>query len=280
MSTTDSAHRASTEDARTVRTEPELALPKNRDNSKAAAVALALLVFGLASWQWAVSTKLTSELVLPAPLGVAESLQNGLFAQNGSWWADIWATLKSTLVGFAIGTVLALVVGTLLAYVQVLRLAIYPYVIFFQTFPKIAIAPLLVAWLGYGIWPKIVIGALLAFFPVFSNTVTGMSQVDADEIRLMRSLGAGRLQELRFLRLPNSMPYIFAAMDVAMVVSLLGVIVGEFVGSSEGLGFRIQDRTAFGDTASVYAVLLILGLMGTLLHVIMVRVKRAVVYRE
>lgn len=277
---TDAANRVSTEAARPAGTEPEMVLPKNRDNLKAAVLALTLLILALAIWQWAVNIKLTSELILPAPLNVAEALRNGLFAAQGSWWPDIWATLKSTLFGFTIGTVLALVVGTLLAYVQVLRIAIYPYVIFFQTFPKIAIAPLLVAWLGYGIWPKIVIGALLAFFPVFSNTVTGMSQVDSDEIRLMRSLGAGRLQELRFLRAPNSMPYIFAAMDVAMVVSLLGVIVGEFVGSSEGLGFRIQDRTAFGDTASVYAVLLILGLMGTLLHVIMVRVKRAVVFRE
>lgn len=280
MSATDTDNRATFDDATETPPATPNIRPHRRDGVKAAVLAFIVLVLTLAIWQWAVAAEITSELILPAPAAVLEALQNGLFAEQGSWWADIWATLKSTLIGFAIGVILALVLGTLLAYVRVLRLAFYPYVIFFQTFPKIAIAPLLVAWLGYGIWPKIVIGALLAFFPTFSNTVTGMSEVDTDEVRLLRSFGAGRLKELRFLRLPNALPYIFAAMDVALVVSLLGVIVGEFVGSSAGLGFRIQDRTAFGDTASVYAVLLILGVMGTLLHLIMVGVRHVAVFRE
>jgi NitT/TauT family transport system permease protein len=170
--------------------------------------------------------------------------------------------------------------GALFAYVPALRMAAFPYVVFLQTFPKIAIAPVLVAWLGYGLLPKVVIGALLAFFPVFANTVAGLSQIDADELRLLRSLGATRWQELRYLRLPSALPYIFAAMDVAVVVSLLGVIVGEFVGAEQGLGYRIQARTGFGDMASVYAVLFILGCIGTGLYQLMRLLRSLLLFEE
>lgn len=247
---------------------------------QAAVLAAVFLIAAVAAWQLAVTLEVTSSLILPAPLDVADSLRAGLTPGTGSWWGDIGVTLQTTTIGFFIGIAVAFVLGTLLAYVEVLRMAIYPYVIFFQTFPKVAIAPLLVSWLGYGLTPKAVIGALLAFFPMFTNTLAGMSEIDKDELRLMRSLGASRMQEMRLLRLPNTMPYIFAAMDVALVMSLLGVIVGEFVGADAGLGFRIQDRTAFGDTASVYAVLLILGVLGTTLHLLMVGVKKAVLFRE
>src|SRR5699024_9206464 len=124
-------------------------------------------------------------------------------------------------------------------FVDTIRISLYPYIIAAQTFPKIAIAPLLITWLGYGWSPKIVIGATLAFFPVFANTIAGLREVNNDELDLLRSLKASSWQEFRYLRLPNALSYIFPSLTVAAVMSLLGVIVGEFVGASAGLGYLI-----------------------------------------
>ncbi|TEA78760.1 ABC transporter permease [Allopusillimonas ginsengisoli] len=253
-----------------------------RDHTRTIAVVLAIAM-GLSIlffWKLAVHQQWVSTIVLPAPESVAIALYQGLIGGEVTWWIDIWVTLKETMIGFVCGITVALTLGALFAYVPVLRMAAFPYVVFLQTFPKIAIAPVLVAWLGYGLLPKIVIGALLAFFPVFANTVAGLSQINADELRLLRSFGASRWQELRYLRLPSALPYIFAAMDVAVVVSLLGVIVGEFVGAEQGLGYRIQARTGFGDMASVYAVLFILGCIGTSLYQLMRFLRSLLLFEE
>lgn len=257
-----------------------LRAPRDRRNWVAAALAVVLLAAIVGVWQLAVVQEWTSSLVLPPPADVVSSLASGLAPGPGSWWGDVGVTLTETVAGFAIGVAAAMVIGAVFAYADVLRKAVYPYVLFMQTFPKIAIAPLLVAWLGYGAAPKIVISALLAFFPVFANTITGLSAINAGERRLIRACGANWLQELWYLRLPNAKPYIFAAMDVALVVALLGTIVGEFVGAKSGLGYRIQQSTAFGDTAAVYAVLIILGGLGIALHFVMVALKSWLVFEE
>lgn len=257
-----------------------LRLPRDRRKWIAAVLAVVLLAVIIGVWQLAVTQEWTSSLVLPPPADVVSAIDDGFTAAHGSWWPDVSVTLMETLLGFAIGVAAAMVIGAVFAYADVLRKAVYPYVLFLQTFPKVAIAPLLVAWLGYGAAPKIVISALLAFFPVFANTITGLSAINPNERRLIRACGANWLQELWYLRLPNAKPYIFAAMDVALVVSLLGTIVGEFVGSKSGLGYRIQQSTAFGDTASVYAVLIVLGVLGIALHFVMVAVKSWLVFEE
>jgi NitT/TauT family transport system permease protein len=256
------------------------AFPRDHTRTIAIALAIAMGLTILVLWKLAVYRQWVSTIVLPAPEDVAIALYQGLIGGEVTWWIDIWVTLKETVIGFACGVTVALTLGALFAYVPVLRMAAFPYVVFLQTFPKIAIAPVLVAWLGYGLLPKVVIGALLAFFPVFANTVAGLSQINADELRLLRSLGATRWQELRYLRLPSALPYIFAAMDVAVVVSLLGVIVGEFVGAEQGLGYRIQARTGFGDMASVYAVLFILGCIGTGLYQLMRLLRSLLLFEE
>ena len=253
------------------------AFPKDHTRTIAIALAIAMGLTILVLWKLAVHRQWVSTIVLPAPEDVAIALYQGLVGGEVTWWIDIWVTLKETVIGFACGVTVALTLGALFAYVPVLRMAAFPYVVFLQTFPKIAIAPVLVAWLGYGLLPKVVIGALLAFFPVFANTVAGLSQINADELR---SLGASRWQILRMVRIPQSLPYIFAAMDVAVVVSLLGVIVGEFVGAEQGLGYRIQARTGFGDMASVYAVLFILGCIGTGLYQLMRLLRSLLLFEE
>lgn len=205
--------------------------------------------------------------VQPHPAATTEvwvAFVGGVFV--GHWWLDIYLTIKETVLGALVGGFSAIIVGALFAYVEVLRRAAYPYVLAVQTFPKVALAPLLMAWLGYGIVPKIIISAMLAFFPVFANTLTGFLEVDPSSIELLRMMRASRMQELRYLRLPNAWVFIIPSLDVALVLALLGAIAAELAGAQGGLGQVIVERSFQGDTASVYAALLLLAIIGILLR--------------
>lgn len=228
----------------------------------------------LAIWSFAANRGLVSALILPKPTDVWSKLWSGVVTEGG-WNDDLWVTLLATLKAFAIGLGLGLAGGVLFAFFDRTRVALYPYVLALQAFPKIAVAPLLIVWLGYGEAPKVVLGASMALFPVLTATFAGLTEIGKDELNLLRSIRATRLQELRYLRLPNSMSYIFPSLDLAILCALLGVITGEVVGSKSGLGYLIQERTVYGDSASVFAVLLILAAIGLLLSAIAVAVKRA-----
>jgi NitT/TauT family transport system permease protein len=219
-------------------------------------------VFAL--WWFVTSQGMVSPLIVPAPAAVWEALQGYLF--SGLWQEDIMSSARGTLWSFVLGLVLGIVGGALLAFIASLKTAAYPYILAFQAFPKIAVAPLFVVWLGYGDAPKVIIGTSLAFFPVISATMAGLMDVDPDEHNLMRSIGASRRQELRHLRLPHAMSYVFPSLDVAVVGALLGVITVEIVGTEYGLGRVITERAAYGDSAAVYAVLIVLAVAGAILH--------------
>ncbi len=201
-----------------------------------------------------------SRLILPTPVQVMNAFATGVF--GGEWLGDIAVTLQETVIGFLVGGACAVAVGALFAYFAAARAGLYPLVLAFQTFPKIAVAPLLLAWLGYGLAPKVIIAAMLAFFPVFSNTLAGFLEVDAGLVDLFRSMRASGWQELRYLRAPNALSYIIPSFDVALVLALLGAIAAELAGASAGLGNVIQQRTFLGDTPAVYAVLFVLALLG------------------
>ncbi|CAM5216331.1 Riboflavin transport system permease protein RibX [Castellaniella defragrans] len=218
----------------------------------------------LMAWHSASRTGSISPLVLPPIEEVLERLQEGLL--SGEWLPHIATTLYEAGLGLCYGVGLAILIGAVFAFVDLLRVSFYPYILIAQTFPKIAIAPLLVTWLGYGAAPKVVISALLAFFPVFVNTISGLRSVKQSEVNLLRSLKASPFQEFIYLRLPRALSYIFPALTVAVVVSLLGAIVGEFVGARKGLGYLIMQYTFLGDVASVYAVLAVLSVIGVSLY--------------
>ncbi len=220
-------------------------------------VAIVVLIGVIAAWQFAYAQSLVSRLVLPAPLDVIAALRLGIV--QGEWASHILITAGEAGAGFLIGVALAIVVGALFAFVETLRIGLYPYVVAMFSFPKLAIAPLLVTWIGYGLAPKIIIAALLAFFPVLANTTAGLREVDEDQVALLKSLRATRWQELRVLRVPTALAYIFPSLTVAAVAAILGAIVGEFVGASSGLGYLILQYNFQGNTAAVFAVLLVLA---------------------
>jgi NitT/TauT family transport system permease protein len=144
--------------------------------------------------------------------------------------------------------------------------------------PKIAIAPLIIVWFGFGIGSKVVIAATVAFFPVLVNVIVGLKTIDQSKLDLMRSLDATRWQTFRMVKLPNALPFVFAGLDVAVVFSVLGAIVGEFVGAQQGLGNLILQFNFSLDIAGVFAVLILLSVLGVALHLIMQALQKRLIF--
>jgi NitT/TauT family transport system permease protein len=237
---------------------------RRRQLAERVGLPLLFLAIILAAWWSAAEYGGVSQLLLPPPSEVLEALNRGII--GGLWWKHIAITMYEMVAGFAIGASAGLVLGALFAFVAPLYKAAYPFIIALQSFPKIAIAPLLVVALGYGAAPKIVVAALLAYFPVMTAAIAGFTNLDPGEHNLMRSVGASKWQEMRFLRLPNAMSYIFPSLDVAIVLALLGAVAAELVGAQSGLGYLLVERQGYGDSAAMFAALILLALVGITLR--------------
>jgi NitT/TauT family transport system permease protein len=232
----------------------------------------ALLAF-IVLWILAARNVWVTPLLLPKFTAVLSALEHGLI--EGEWWGHIGITLQETAIGFGFGVFLGLVVGAMFAFIRPLRTAFYPYVVALMSFPKIAIAPLLIVAFGYDLTPKVIIATMLAFFPVMTSASAGLAEVNPDELNLMKAIGATKLQELRYLRLPNAMSYVFPSLDVALIGALLGAVAAELIGAKGGLGYVLAQMQAYGDVAGMYGVLLLLATLGSLMHVVIGLVQRA-----
>jgi NitT/TauT family transport system permease protein len=240
------------------------------------ALRVLLLVASLAVWEGAVRALKVPAFILPAPSQVGAALYRG--AVTGIYLQHLWITLAETLLGFLLGSAVALLVGTAVAASPRTEYFLYPYIVMFQSMPKVALAPLVVVWFGLGLASKVVSAALIAFFPLLVNTIVGLRSADEDRVDLMRSLAATELQIFRMLRLPSALPFIMAGLEVAMVFALVGAIVAEFVGAEAGLGMLIQSRNFSMDVAGEFAILFILAMMGLLLNAALVSVRRRVLF--
>ncbi len=227
-------------------------------------LAPALVVVALiALWQLAAKWDLIAEaldiepFLVPAPSDVAESLWNdrGLLADNAL------TTLIEIVLGFLIAAVVGFAFAVLLHRFDVLRRAFYPLLMASQTVPVIAIAPILVVWLGYGIGPKLVIIALVCFFPITVNMLDGLRSVDAELPRMMRTLDASRSQTLRRIEIPAALPFLFSGLKIAAVISVIGAVFGEWSGSDDGLGHLILVAQGQVQTARVFAAVVVLSLI-------------------
>lgn len=227
-------------------------------------MAAALLLVLLAAWELAVRQAGISALVLPAPSAVAAALWTGL--QSGYFWPHLRATLWSLLLGLGSGSLAGLLMGMLLAESPLLERVLKPYVVVSQVVPKLALAPLFVLWFGFGMASTVLITALICFFPLMENTLTGLRQADAQRLQLFRMLGATRLQTLLRLKLPMALPAVLAGLRVAVVLALVGAVVGEFIGASQGLGAVIIASQGMMDTALMFAALVLIAALGLLLY--------------
>jgi NitT/TauT family transport system permease protein len=240
-------------------------------------IPLSILLFvGLVGgWELAVRLFDIPKIVLPAPSAVASALWFGV---QGDFLKHFGITFYETIAGFVIGSATGLILGALIAQFPLLERTLYPYVVAFQTLPKVAIAPIIVIWFGYGVTSKIVITATIAFFPLLANTIVGLRAAPVEQIELMVAFTASRWQVFRLARLPQALPYIFVGLDVAIVLSVIGAIVGEFVGSQAGLGYLILQKNFSMDMAGVFAILIVLSAMGVGLHLLVNAVQRRIVF--
>ena len=223
-----------------------------------------LLIALLLGWEWAVRAWHFSPLVLPAPSAVLAALVRGL--SSGYLGPHLARTALELALGLSAGCVIGFASGVLMAESATLRRTLMPYVVTSQVIPKLALAPLFIVWFGFGMTSTVVITALICFFPLMENTLTALTQVDGQRLELFRVLGATRWQTLWRLKIPCGLPGILAGLRVAVVLALVGAVVGEFIGASTGLGALIIAAQGMMDTPLMFAVLLLITLLGLTLY--------------
>lgn len=211
------------------------------------------------------------DYLLPAPDAVARSLVAGLtepLTSEASILYQFGETFRAAFIGLLSGGLLGILIGTIAAQSALLERLLMPYVFALQSMPKVAIAPLLMIWFGFDLTSKTILAAILVFFPMVVNTFTGMNLASREHVRLFASLRASRLDVIFRLRLPTALPLILAGVEIAVVQSLLGAVVAEFIAGQAGIGTLIIRYQSVNDTASVFAALVVLAVAGVLMHTI------------
>jgi NitT/TauT family transport system permease protein len=235
---------------------------------------VAVLLIG--GWESACRLLKISDFILPAPSGIAVALYQGFM--SGQFTTGLFATMSAVVLGFLASAAVAFVLGTLISQIRLVEVTLFPYVVAIQTLPKIAIAPLILIWFGVGLESKVVIAATVSFFPMLVNTIVGLKSTPQDKIDLMRSLSASRWKIFWYVQLPEALPFIFAGLNIGIVLSVLGAIVAEFVGAKAGLGYLILQMNYNMDIAGMFAALVVLGIMGIVLNSAMTFARRRIVF--
>lgn len=220
--------------------------------------AWAPLVFGavlIVAWQAVVVLGKVPEYLLPSPTAILASVDRSLATQTA-------VTFAEAIVGFLIGSAIAFIFAILFVRFRALEDGLFPIAIAIKTTPIVAIAPLLVIWLGTGWWSKIVTAILICFFPVLVNAVKGLKAADVEYRELFETLGADRAQEFRKLRIPYCLPYLFSALKISSSLAVIGAIVGEFFGATQGLGYLIVLSSSHLETATLFSAIIAAALAG------------------
>src|SRR5215831_10115543 len=215
----------------------------------------------LALWQLAVSGLGVREYLLPSPLSVLKAMGPGEIA----WTKHISITAVEILGAFLIAALAGVLLGAAIAWSQAASRALTPFLVFVNTLPKVAIAPLFLIWLGYGILPNMLMGALIGFFPVVINTAVGLTQIEQDMLDLGRVFNAPKWKIFVKIRIPNALPYILSALKITATAAVVGAIVGEFVASQKGLGYVIVTTQSSMNTPVAFAALAWISILGLLL---------------
>lgn len=219
-----------------------------------------VIVLGLL-WWFVTSRDWVAPYILPSPQDTWAAVVN-----NASYLTEhTWVTTIETILGFAIALVLGELVAVLMVYSKSLEKTMYPIILFAQVIPKIAIAPLFVVWLGFGMEPKVLVAVLMAFFPIVISGMAGLRSVDPEILELTSTMGASPFKTFLKVRLPASLPELMSGLKVAATMAVTGAVVGEFVGANEGLGYVILQANGNIDTPMLFAALIIMSLLGILL---------------
>jgi len=212
----------------------------------------------LALWQFASTSLGIREYILPSPAVVARALTSGEIP----WAAHAWTTALEIVGAFLLAGAAGVTLGVAIAWSPLLADALVPFLVFVNTLPKVAVAPLFLLWLGYGIFPNMLIGALIGFFPVVINTAVGLTQVDPEMLDLGRVFNAPKWKVFAKIRIPNAYPYILSALKITATAAVVGAIVGEFVASQRGLGYVIITTQGSMNTPVAFAALVWISVVG------------------
>jgi ABC-type nitrate/sulfonate/bicarbonate transport system permease component len=229
-----------------------------------------LIVAMLVAWEIAVDLRNTPRWLLPPPSDIIQAFRTDwrMLLEHSR------VTLLEVVLGFGLALFTGIATGVAIDSSAILRRAIYPLIIASQTIPMVALAPLMLIWFGYGLMPKILITALIGFFPIAVNTVDGLRSADRDMLALLRSMGASPAQRFRMVRVPAALPLIFTGARIAITFCVIGAVFGELVGASEGLGYLMERSAAQFQTARVFACIVILAIMGISLFGLVALIER------
>ncbi|MEO7405049.1 MAG: ABC transporter permease [Burkholderiales bacterium] len=220
-------------------------------------IAFAVLI---ALWDLAIHVFKVPNYILPTPGAVLDALKRGYI--EGLYWPHFLFTLNSMVAGYALGCSLAFLLGCLFAESRTVERILLPFVVALQSMPKVALAPLIIVWFGFGIESKIVMVALVCFFPIFINTAVGLRATNPGLIDLMRAFSASRWHILTRIKIPSAAGHIFAGLQIAIVLGLIGAVVAEFVSSTRGLGHLINASAVNLETNTMFAALASLAVLG------------------
>jgi NitT/TauT family transport system permease protein len=222
---------------------------------------LAIVVVIFATWEIAVRALNVPDYILPSPWVIAAKIVI-------SWHlllVNAFVTFQEILLGFALSVVIAIPLAIAVVYSRIFERVAFPFMVSLQTIPKVALAPILVMWLGYGILPKVMVAFLISFFPIVINSVIGMRSAEKEMIYLVQSMGAGELTTFLKIRLPKALPSIFGGLKVGIGQAVVGATVGEFIAAEHGLGYLQLIAQVRLDTPLLFAAVVVLSLLGVLL---------------
>jgi NitT/TauT family transport system permease protein len=235
----------------------------------------ALLIAVLLCWHACITYSDVSPLILPGPMAVGSALLT-LIARL-STWGHVFTTLRETLLGFFVALVAGVCTGYFVGKFRWVEQTLRPFVITVQVIPKVALIPLFIVWLGFGSTSKIITAAVMGFFPIFTNTVLGIKSIDAGYRDVMTGLNASRWQRFICLDIHATAPYIFSATEMAVILSLMGCVVGQFLTGNDGLGYLLISKMNAYETDSLFACIALLAGIGLALHVLVAIARRILV---
>ena len=248
----------------------------NGTMARGAALSLAVLVVFLAAWQWGPGLlRIPTFIVPPLSMVVEEFVRmlsrNALMFHTG-------ITMAEVIVGFLLGSLLGAFFGYMLGMSPTAELALSPYILALQIAPKVAFAPLFIMWMGFTIYPKILVAILIVFFPVMVNVLTAVRTVDPDLVNLARAFKATRAQIFWKVEFPASMPPLFAGLRIGSTLAVVGVVVGELVGGNSGLGYLLSFGEGQGNTAMVFVSIIMLTVVGGIAYLAVILLERRVLH--
>jgi NitT/TauT family transport system permease protein len=237
---------------------------------------LAVLIVIVAGWQIAALTGFIDPFFFGSPLGIIIRLYDWALhgTAYGSFWLQIWVTLEESILGFIVGVFSGIVCGVLLGEIPYLADVFGPYIKIVNALPRIVLGSIFVMWLGLGLPSKVLLAAVLVFFVVFFNAFQGVRSVDRNLISNARILGASRLQVVRHVVFPSAMTWIIASLHVALGFSIIGAIVGEFLGSEKGLGLVIATAQNTFDANGVFGAMLVIGILALSAEWVMAKIEK------